>query len=514
MLQKRVRSNLDIVREAAENDLYTFAKLVGPKRLYGDLHREVFTWLQNIEEPNQLLLLPRAHMKSHCIAVWCAWWITKHPDTTILYISATSTLAEQQLYAIKNIFTSKKYRKYWPDMINLEEGKRERWTTTAISVDHPIRKEEGIRDPTIIIAGLTTNTVGLHSDVIIADDVVVPDNAYTEDGRRKCSSAMSLMASILNTGGIIKACGTRYHPSDQYDVWKNQKMSIFDDNDEIIGEEMIWDIKEHTVEEDGVFLWPREVREDGKAYGFNRKELERIKTLYTDRTQFFAQYYNDPNDPSSDRLTRDKFQYYDVKHIKFFDGRWHFKDSVLNVYASIDFAFTISKRADFTAIVVVGVDPEGYIYVLDIDRFQSDKISGLFDHVVPLHEKWNFAKLRAEVNAAQGMIARDLKDRIRQEGMRLAIDEHRPTRHTGNKEERIRAALEPRYDNQTIYHYRGGYMGILEEELVLARPAHDDIKDALASVIEIAKAPRASRRSVKRDRNVIYNSKWGGVSFR
>jgi len=508
------RNNIDIIREAAESDLYTFAKLIGPNRLYGDIHREVFTWLQETEQPNQLLLLPRAHMKSHCIAVWCAWWITRHPDTTILYISATSTLAEQQLFAIKNILTSKKYKKYWPDMIHPEEGKRERWASTAISVDHPKRKDEGVRDPTIIVAGLTTNTVGLHSDVIVADDVVVPDNAHTEDGRRKCSSAMSLMASILNTGGMIKACGTRYHPADQYDVWKKQKMATFDDNDEIVGEELLWDIKEHVVEDDGLFLWPREQRPDGKSFGFNRRELERIKQLYTDRTQFYAQYYNDPNDPSSDRLSRDRFQYYDQKHIKFTDGQWHFKYSPLNVYASIDFAFTVSKKADFTAIVVVGVDPEGYIYLLDIDRFRSDKISGLFDHVVSMHEKWNFAKLRAEVNAAQGMIARDLKDRIRKEGMRLSIDEHKPTRHTGTKDERIRAVLEPRYDNQTIFHYRGGYVGILEEELVLARPPHDDIKDALASVIEIAKSPRATRRSKKTNNNVIFHSRWGGVAHR
>ena len=502
-----------MVRKAAEADLYTFAQLVGPNRLYGEIHKDVFRWIQQSDSPNQLLLLPRAHMKSHCIAVWCAWWITKHPDTTILYISATSTLAEQQLYAIKNILTSAKYRKYWPEMVHPDEGKREKWSTTAVSVDHPKRKEEGVRDPTIIAAGLTTNTTGLHADIIIADDVVVPDNAYTEEGRRKCSAAMSQMASILNTGGMIKACGTRYHPADQYSVWKEQKMLTFDDEGEVTGDTPIWELKEHVVEEDGVFLWPREVRPDGKAFGFDQKELARIKALYTDTVQFYAQYYNDPNDPSSDRIDRSRFQYYDVKHIKFFDGKWHYNGNPLNIYAAIDFAFTVNKKADYTALVVVGVDGEGYIYVLDIDRFRSDKISGLFDHIVQMHEKWNFTKLRAEVNAAQGMIARDLRDRIRQEGMRLAIDEHKPTRHQGNKQERIAAVLEPRYDNQTIYHFRGGYTPVLEEELILARPPHDDIKDALASVVEIAKSPRAAKR-VTRKNNVIYHSKFGGVTFR
>ena len=192
---------------------------------------------------------------------------------------------------------------------------------------------------------------------------------------------------------------------------------------------------------------------------------------------------------------------------------WRFKGKPLNVYASADFAYSISKKADYTAIVVIGIDYEGFIYVLDIDRFKGDRITVLFEHVLEMHNKWNFTKMRAEVNSAQGMIVRDLKDRIRQEGMNLSIDEHSPSRHQGTKEERMAAVLEPRYDNQTIWHYKGGYIPALEEELVLARPTHDDIKDALASVIEIAKAP-IHRRERDKKNNVVYHSKWGGVAFR
>ena len=36
----------------------------------------------------------------------------------------------------------------------------------------------------------------------------------------KTAASMSQMASILNTGGMTKACGTRYHPADQYNEWK------------------------------------------------------------------------------------------------------------------------------------------------------------------------------------------------------------------------------------------------------------------------------------------------------
>lgn len=503
------------LKAAAEADLYTFAQLVNPLRVYGDIHRDVFRWLQDDNENNQLLLLPRAHMKSHCIAVWCAWWITKHPETSILYISATAELAEKQLYDIKNIITCDTYQRFWPDMIHPDEGKREKWSVSKIAVDHAQRKKEGIRDWTVATAGLTTNTTGWHADVILADDVVVPDNAYTEDGRRKVMQAMSQMTSIRNAGGFTKACGTRYHPADIYDVWKRQKRFDYDeDTGELIGEAPIWNIKEHVVEQDNIFLWPREVRTDGKAFGFNLNILARIKAEYEDRTQFYAQYYNNPNDPGSARIGRDKFQYYDQKFIKRKNGDWFFQDRKLNVYASIDFAFSLSKDADYTAIVVIGMDSEGNIYVLDIDRFKSEKTLEYFKHISALHSKWEFKKLRAEVTVAQKIIVNDIKDYIKKDGMRLSVEEYRPSKTEGSKEERIGATLEHRYENLSMWHYRGGYTPMLEEELVLARPPHDDIKDALASAVEIAIRPKQSRQ--KEILGFGYNglkthSRFGGV---
>jgi len=499
------------VIDLALADLWTFARLTNPQYQYGTLHKEIFQYLQKENEDyNQLVLQPRGHLKSHCIAVWASWWITKHPETTILYLSATSTLAEKQLYAIKNLLNSDVYRRYWPEMVDPEEGKREKWAATAISVDHPQRKLEGIRDATVSTAGLTTNTTGWHADIVVADDVVVPENAYTEDGRERVRRAMSQISSIKNPGGFIKACGTRYHPKDIYDTWKTMKEMVYDEHDDVVDEKPVWEVMEGVVETDGVFAWPRTARPDGRLFGFNRKVLARLQAEYTDITQFYSQYYNNPNDPGSNRISRDMFQYYDKKFLSRSGGVWRFKGKQLNVYASADFAYTISKRSDFSALVVIGVDHEGYIYLLDIDRFKADRISVLFEHVSDMHSKWDFKRMRAEINAAQGMIVRDLKDSIRKEGMNLAIDGYSPSRHEGNKQERIASVLEHRYDSHTIRHFEGGYTGMLEEELMLARPPHDDIKDALASAIEIAKAPK--HRKEKKKTNVVSFNRFGGYN--
>lgn len=513
------------IRERAKEDLYFFAKLVNPGYMYGEVHREIFLWMQEYtlfgqgddeDGANKLVMLPRAHLKSHMVATWCAWVILRHPEVTMLYVSATAGLADTQLYAIKNILSSNVFMKFFPEYLNPQEGKREKWSSTMISVDHEQRRKEGIRDATISTAGLTTNTTGWHADIIVADDLVVPENAYTEDGRESVSKKASQFTSIRNAGGLTMACGTRYHPVDIYDVWRNQLYDVFDDEGILIDRKPVWEIKEYAVEKDDIYVWPRAVRTDGKAFGFDRRVLARIRAEYSDRVQFYAQYYNDPNDPGSDRISRDKFQYYNQRALKKEGSKWFYSGRKLNVYAAVDFAFSLSKAADYTAIVVVGVDCENNIYVLDIDRFKSDKTIEYFEHIRDLHSKWTFLKLRAEVTVAQKVIVNGIKDYVRKDGLRLSVDEFRPSKAEGSKEERIAASLEHRYDNLEVWHQEGGWTAVLEEELVLARPAHDDIKDALASAVGIAVAPSKSHGSKIKDflSPTKASSRFGGMAFR
>jgi hypothetical protein len=513
-----VRTKKDEIREAAEQSLVSFIKLVAPHRVLGAVHEEVIQWWTRDDAwDHQLLLLPRDHQKSALIAYRVAWEITKDPTTTVLYISATSNLAEKQLYFIKSIFTSKIYNTYWPDMFNPEEGKRERWTATEISVDHPARKAEGVRDPTIFTAGLTTTITGLHFKIAVLDDVVVKENAYTEEGRNKVREQYSLLSSIETTGAREWVVGTRYHPKDLYSDIVEMEYDIYDDGGTVIGTEPVYEVFQREVEDrgdgTGEFLWPRQQRHDGKWFGFDMATLSKKRAKYLDKGQFHAQYYNNPNDPGSAPIPSDRFQYYDKRWLEQQYGDWYYKDNKLNVYAAIDFAFSLRAKADYTAIVVIGIDAGNNIYVLDIDRFRTDRISEYFDHIRQMHTKWSFRKLRAEVTVAQSAIVKELKESyVREHGLLLSIDEHRPSRYMGTKEERINAILQPRYDNGAVWHYKGGNCSILEEELVMGHPPHDDLKDALANAVDIASPPRMRRNRKERDENILYHPRFGGIA--
>lgn len=517
-MAKKQKNKLDQIREAAEADLLTFIRLVAPHRVLGSIHEEVIQfWQKSDARQHQLVLIPRAHQKSILMAYRVAHAITKNPAVTILYISSTAGLAEKQLKAVKDILTSSIYTRYWPTMVSKDEGKREKWTNSEICVDHKLRKLEGVRDSTVFTGGLTTSLTGFHCDIAVLDDVVVQENAYTEDGRAKVRTQYSLLASIENPDAQEWIVGTRYHPKDLYQDLIDMEEEIYDElEDEIVGTSSVYEVFERQVEDrgdgTGQFLWPRQRRKDGKWFGFSSSVLAKKRAQYLDRMQYRAQYYNDPNDPDNASISSDRFQYYDRKFIVQENGYWYYRNNRLNVYAAIDFAFSLNRKADYTAVVVIGVDSDNFVYILEIDRFKTDRISVYFDHLLHSHSKWNFRKLRAEVSVAQEMIVNELKEKIRGHGLMLSIDKFRPTRNMGTKAERIQAILEPRYDNMQIWHYKGGNCQTLEEELLMAQPPHDDIKDCLASVIEISIAPRYKSKQ-KESNNILYHSRFGGLAI-
>jgi hypothetical protein len=431
-----------------------------------------------------------------------------------LYISATSGLAEKQLKFIKDILDHPKYRKYWPTMTHVDEGKREKWTTTEIMVDHPIRKREGVRDATVFTAGLTTSITGLHCNIAVLDDVVVKENAYTLDGRSKVEGQYSLLASIETTDAQEWIVGTRYHPRDLYGTLIKTNVDIVTEDGEITDTKPVYEVYQKEVEDmgdgTGDFLWPRQQRGDGRWFGFNPQTLALKRAKYLDRTQYYAQYYNNPNDPGQEAIPSTYFQTYEREFLKRVQGVWEFNGRPLAVFAAIDFAFSIRKTADYTVLVVVGVDHEGHIYLLDIKRKRTDKTKEYYQMVYDTHMKWGYKKIRAEVTAGQKVIAERIKDDIRMDGLLLSVDMYRPTRNEGTKEERIHAALKPRYENNTIWHYAGGLCEELEQELIQHNPAHDDIKDALHQVMGIIRPP--AQRKKERERKIITHPRFGGVA--
>jgi hypothetical protein len=302
------------------------------------------------------------------VAYRVAWEVTRNPAVTILYISSTSNLAEKQLKFVKDIIDSSVYRRYWPEMTHPDEGKRMKWTEKEIMVDHPLRKKEAVRDPTVFAAGLTTGITGLHCDIAVLDDVVVKENAYSNDGRDKVEGQYSLLSSIETADAREWVVGTRYHPKDLYGRLITIEEEVFNEDGDIVASQPVYEVYQKEVE-----------------------DLGRAK--YLDKTQFYAQYYNNPNDPGNEAIPSDLFQYFSNEHLKKIEGLWHYNGKPLNIFAAIDFAYSLKDTADYTALVIIGVDWDGNIYVL---RMLLRNESRMTSKPMAWHLQWTSSDQRAQ----------------------------------------------------------------------------------------------------------------------
>jgi phage terminase large subunit-like protein len=309
-------------------------------------------------------------------------------------------------------------------------------------------------------------------------------------------------------------CGTRYHGKDIYAQMLDTQVEAFDDKGTVIGSEKMYEVLERKVEENGSFLWPRTQNpRTQKWHGFNEMELAKKRAKYFasgERTQFYAQYYNNPNNPNTDDLTNESFQYYDAKYLTERDGTWYFKEKPLAVFAAGDLAYTEGERSDYTAFAVIGLDWDGFIYILELDQFKTTKYERMYKAAERLFDKWKFKRLRMETNAGANLVVEFFKDRLREEGKTLVVE---GKRSEGEKTERVAAILTPRYENKTIWHAKGGYITAYEEQMILTRPSHDDLRDAVAAAVEISKPPakrRTSPGSETRGNIISYNPRFGG----
>ncbi len=525
--------NRDLIEQCSQN-LYAFATTLNPYYMYGDIHQEVFSWLSDPSaKERQLLLLPRGHLKSHCIAVYCAWKITYEPWTTIVYLASQDDLAKAQLYAIKQMMTSDIYTMLWPEMFSEKrttKGERGTWSAYAFDVDHPSRKERSVRDHTMIIKTVKSNAHGLHCDGVVFDDVVVPTFADTKVGRDELNRSLGYFSSILNAGGWIKTVGTRYHPDDAYNSMIEARVPIWHEEiHDYVGDESAWEVMEHVAEDSpnrsglGKYLWPRteSPHEERKFYGFDPRELAKIKADYVSHqgaVHFYSQYYNDPNDVGTQRINRDKFQTYDPKHITIRDNKVYFRGDKLNVYAAMDVAWTETERSDYTALAVIGINHDGFIYVLGLDRFRTSDFLTYYERIAELQREFPFRRIIIETNAAGSFVASEVEAHIRRNGDPLVVERRSANSRSGSKLENWAAVLEPRYQSKSVFHFRGGLTPVLEEELISARPAHDDLKDALCAAFSIAHPP-AGRKLINytelaQQPNVIHGRFGGRVRIR
>ena len=523
--------SIEQLKKDCESDLFFYAQVMFPSRYFGEVHEEMFRFFQrSLEEAmetgqgdNAAALIPRDHQKSFCIAVASSWAITKYPWFTVTYVSSNPTLSERQLTVIKNIFKSDSYRELWPEMLNYEVNPRTKeydhrslgtWTKTEITVDHPQRPRSE-KDPTIAATSAKSTNTGAHVKLCVFDDLVTNENYRSAAEREDIKEVYQSYASIATTGSIKWMVGTRYGDNDLYSSLKEKEYEIFDDEGVVTETRPLWKWFERKVETSkrydgtGTYVWPRAKMPDGNWYGFNQTELSKKKSEAFNLELYYSQYYNDPNAASEAKITKDCFMYLQPNLLEQRQNRWYYGSKELKLACGMDLAFSEGSgvrkvKRDYTSIAVTAWDNEGYLYVLDLQRFQTAKAEIYYEKLITMHEYWDFREVTVETNAGGAVVANFIQDEIRRAGHTLVVKHQHKNQREGTKEERNSQLFEPLYRNKSVYHTKGGYTRLLEEELHLTKPPHDDLKDAVWIAVSNSKRLAKPKFATnKRERTVV-----------
>jgi hypothetical protein len=146
--------------------------------------------------------------KSSVVGILSTWLLTVKPNHRILILSAEQNLSGRMVSHIKNIIENHPACK---DMIPTV---KKEWASHKITIERPI----GPREPSVICQGIHGNITGMRADLVICDDVEVPNTADTASKREKLRERLRELDFILSPNGAMLYLGTPHTSDTIYQV--------------------------------------------------------------------------------------------------------------------------------------------------------------------------------------------------------------------------------------------------------------------------------------------------------
>jgi predicted phage terminase large subunit-like protein len=471
--------NYDKMTEQTHQELcdYTTSILPNPPELHNLEERKDFDPTKNL----LLLLMPRGTFKSSVVTIgFSLQYVLNDPDARILIDSETFSKSKAFLREIIGHLTgNEKYREVFKAIHGVypfeTKSKAKLWTDSEIILS--CRKRDR-KEPTFSCAGIDVTKNGMHYDLIICDDLHSEKNVTNRDQIRQVVDHYRLAFSLLDPGKPMIVIGTRWHELDLY-----QHIIDYESVDFNI-------LIKSAYKKDGSLFFPEVLTE---------KELDKIKRRQG--VSIFSKQYL--NEPVSDENATFKRDYMIRKPWSEVVGR------PMNWYLSGDPSYYdprgTTSYGDYASLVLVGMDYKKDLYIRHIVR-RKMSYSEFINQIFSIYTDRKFAdannmKIIIEVIGTKSL-SYELANEQRRRNTWLPITEIKARQE--NKEERIRG-LAPFYEYGHVYHIQEcPQIEELEYELLHFPTAkHDDVIDALATVLEIAspptnKAARAEDRPRKR----------------
>lgn len=284
-----------------------------------------------------LILMPRGSLKSTFLTGFAAKEGLRDRDLKIFYGMDVAEKAEGKIEEIRQIYEANKdIRALWGDVRDTP------WRKGEFKLSG--RQLAGDPNPTFAAGGPNKSPTGRHFDIIILDDLENEDTVKEPEQMEKVKAFYRKMQPVLNPGGRIIVCGTRYADEDLYG-WL---MKEFAEDFQIVTVDCGMEVEQ---DENG-----REYLVGTPTFGHLDEDFLNRQLKSMGLQWFTSQYLN--------RCLAATRQAFFREHFK--TERWERWMEELSVYVITDTATSTDPDACQSVCGILGLDSHDTAYLLDL----------------------------------------------------------------------------------------------------------------------------------------------------
>ncbi|RDD60207.1 hypothetical protein DRB17_19280 [Ferruginivarius sediminum] len=318
------------------------------------LHARMARWLEEAWQGGErelLLMAFRSAGKSTIVGLFCAWLLGRDPSLRILVLAADQALAVKMVRNVKRIVERHAF------LERLKPERLDQWASDRFTVERP----HELRDPSMLARGIGANITGSRADVVICDDVEVPNTCETAEKRTDLRERLAEIDYVLVSGGMQLYVGT---PHTYYTIYAGTPRTDAGEEQPFLAGFRRLELP--LLEGDGTSAWPER---------FPPRQIESMRRR-SGPNKFASQMLLQPVNIADGRLDPDKLVFYDGE-LDYAEGN---REAVLTlagrrlVSASCwwDPSYGSPRGGDGSVIAAVFVDGEGRYYLHRIAYLTHD----------------------------------------------------------------------------------------------------------------------------------------------
>jgi hypothetical protein len=453
---------LEAIQVLSQNDLIDFSIYTNKRYIPNWHHEEIAKQLMRVEKgeiKRLMLFVPPRYGKSELASInFPGWYLGRHPEKEIITSSYSAELAQDFGYKTRNLVNSTEYQQLFNTRLREDSQSKAKWLT-----------QEGGGYTAVGVGGAIT---GRGANVLLIDDPIKNrEEAESQTIRDKVWNWYTSTAyTRLEKDGAVILIMTRWHMDDLAGRLLEAERNG--------GEK--WEV----VKFPAIALKDEKHRKAGEPLWSEKYNLEALanikKTVGT--YDWSALFQQEPVLSETQEFKPQFLQYRNYEQVRALDT---------TNYLTIDTAISQRDSADNNGYCLNFIDRENKWNIKAWKAKESP--TELIENLFSLQQEYRLAQIGVEETIYLQVIKPFLDAEMRKRNRYLRIT---PLKHNQTqKETRIRALI-PRYGSYSVFHIKGHCEDLEEEQTNFPKGVHDDVLDAEAYQVQIAKPIQANKPNV------------------